>query len=520
MLLTAPRQHPNLAIHGAFFEQFCFRIFLTICSVSSVSCSSHLVALLLRSLHRCLVTDQNYALLKNVQKLAFLRKIFADADSSDTARMLVLALWDVVAEDRNFCEYLVDSGLCVSLIDLCFGVMQALSDASADKVAFVSKVLMVLTKCCRSSQVVAHIHRSGSLMFLMFALLSAEPATSSADDANCSQPLFLEIANLASSAIGSLLNDKSRGSMIKVHLRNYVPAVFVEYMLLDSSGESEPRGGSGESTHDVSLLMAGFGQVSLPEAFWQKWSTPTLMWAPDDASALKAHCRDSYLEIQRMNKEARMKKEELPCWDPKGYKTGAVLFEETHLVAGVFVSALNAHPELPLPNAVELMKQALAQLVLVSQVAPVPLHGSLEPPKWDIDLAATIALVTRILGTPGVVMREESAAASRAIFALQKALVQQHESEAGAAVPLIIQCVRSLRFCATITATTHNQSTPAALLRSELEPSPEVFALLFSNYGADAAHLCCSWKKPPASTQISSSRFLRRETNALVFCLS
>ncbi len=423
-------------------------------------------------------------MLKNVQKLAFLRKIFANADSSDTARMLVLSLWDVIADDKSFCEYFVDSGLCVSLIDQSFGIMQGSQDASADKVAFVSKILLVLTKCCRSSQVVAHIHRSGSLLFFMFALLSAGPAILAAEDANTSQSPFLETANTATSVINGLVNDKSRGNIIKLHLRNYFPTVFVEYMLLESSGENESRESSGESIHDVSLLMAGFGQVTLAEALWQNWITPTLMWSPDDALALKSHCRDSYLEIQRLNKEVRMKKEELPCWDPKGYKTEAVLYEETHLVAGVFVSALNSHPELPLPNAIELMKQALAQLVLVSQSTPVPLRSSLEPPKWDIDLAATLALVIRILGTPGVVMREESTAASRAIFALEKALVQQHEHDAGATAPLIVQCVRSLRLCATISATTHAQSTPAALSRSELEPSAEVFTLLLRT------HLC------------------------------
>jgi hypothetical protein len=429
-------------------------------------------------MHRCLVTDQNHVLLKNVQKQVFLRQIFADADSSDTARMLILSLWDVVADDRNFCEYLVDSGLCSSLIDQCFNIMQNAADASADKVAFVSKILLVLTKCCRSSHVVAHIHRSGSLLFFMFALLSAQPAVSPADDANATHSLFLEPANIACSAIFCLVNDKSRGNVIKLHLRNYFPSVFIEYMLIDPSGESESRGSSGESIHDVSLLIAGFGQVTLAEAFWQKWTTPTLMWSPEDAAALKMHCQESYLEIQRLNKEARMKKEEVPCWDPKGYKTEAVLYEETHLVAGVFVSALSSNPELPLPNALELMKQALAQLAHVAQVTPVPLRSSLDPPKWDIDLAATIALVIRILGTPGVVMREESSVASRAIFALEKALVQQHESDAGAAVPLVIQCVRSLRLCATISATTHAQSVPAALSRSELEPSPEVLALL------------------------------------------
>jgi hypothetical protein len=120
------------------------------------------------------------------------------------------------------------------------------------------------------------------------------------------------------------------------------------------------------------------------------------------------------------------------------------------------------------------MKQALAQLVLVAQSKTIPLHGNLQPPKWDIDLAATIALVIRILSTPGVVMREESTAASRAIFSLEKALVQQHESDTSAAVPLIIQCVRSLRLCSTIVAAAPAKATPAALSRSDLEPSPEV----------------------------------------------
>lgn len=443
-----------------------------------MSTSSELVALLLRSLHKCLVTDQNHLLLKSVQKLVFLRKVFADADSSETARMLVLSLWDVVADDRNFCEYFVDSGLCASLIDQCFSILSDSTDASADKVAFVSKSLLVVTKSCRSSHVVAHIHRSGSLLFFIFALLSAGPALSSADDtSSSSQSPFLEIANIASSAIISLVSDKSRGNMIKLHLRNYFPTVFVEYLLLDPSGEGESRGSSGESMHDVSLLIAGFGQLTLAEAFWQRWATPTLMWSPEDALTLKLHSRDGYCEIQRLNREARMKKEELPCWDPKGYKTDAVLYEETHLVAGVFVSALNSNPDLPLPNAVELLKQALAQLVQVAQSKPLPLHCNLEPPKWDIGLAATVALVIRILGTPGVVMREEGAAASRAIFALEKALVQQYDGDAGAVAPLIIECVRSLRLCATISATMHAQNTPAALSRSELEPSPEVYAL-------------------------------------------
>ncbi len=387
--------------------------------------------------------------------------------------MLILSLWDCVADDQKFCEYFVDSGLCASLIDQCFGIVSGSSNTSADKIAFLSKTLFVLTKCCRSSHVAAHLHRSGYLLFLIFVLLSSEPVMVSDGDACSSQSPFLEIANIASSAIFNLTSDKNRGNLIKLHLRNYFPVVFVEYMLLDPSGESE-RGDSGESIHDVSLLMAGFGQLTLAEAFWQKWNTPTLMWSPEDALALKSHCRHGYLEIQRQIKEHRMKKEEMPSWDPKGHKTDAVLYEETHLVAGVFLSALNSHPDLPLPNAPELMKQALIQLILVAQLKPIPLHSNLQPPKWDIDLAATIALVIRILSAPGVVLREESTAASRAIFSLEKALVQQHDSDDSVAAPLIIQCIRSLRLCATIAATTHVQSTHAALSRSDLEPSPEV----------------------------------------------
>lgn len=71
-------------------------------------------------------------------------------------------------------------------------------------------------------------------------------------------------------------------------------------------------------------------------------------------------------------------------------------------------------------------------------------------------------------------MRDESTAASRAIFALEKALVQQHDDDPVTVVPVVIQCVRSLRLCATIAAATHAQNTPAALSRSELEPSPEL----------------------------------------------
>jgi hypothetical protein len=433
--------------------------------------SSESAALLLRSLHRCLVTEDNLVLLKNVQKLVFLRKIFIDVQCSNNTRMLLLSLFDCIAYDRFFCEYFVDSGLCSSLIDKCFSIISCQSDASADKIAFASKSIFVLVKCCRSSHVAAYLHRSGYLLFFLFVLLSAEPLFS-ADESGPQSP-FLEIANMASSAIVGLTSDKSRGQFVKMHLRSYFPAVLVEYMMLDPAGDAESTD-SGESVHDVSLLMAGFGQLTLAEALWQKWATPTLMWTPKDALVLKTYCQENFSDIQRQSREARMKKEELPCWDPKGYKTEAVLYEETHLVAGVFLSALNSHPELPLPNAVELMKKALAQLTNVSQLNPVPLHNSLEPPKWDIDLAATIALVNRILSAPGVVMRDESTAASRAIFFLEKALVKQNDGDSSDAVPLIVQCVRSLRLCATLSATTHAQSVPAALQRSELEPSAEV----------------------------------------------
>ena len=419
------------------------------------------------------MTDDNSILLKNVQKLMLLRQIFVDAESCNTTRMLVLSLWDSVAHDRNFCEYFVDSGLCGTLIDHCYGIVTNLSGATAEEMAFSSKSLSVLTKCCRTPNVAAYLHRSGSLPFFLFVLLSAEPIVSPGDDASTAHTPCLEIANSAAGAILGLVSDKSRGNLVKLQLRNFLPLVFVEYLLLDPSGESDSRD-SGDSNHDVSLLMAGFGQLSLAEAFWQQWTTPTLIWSPEDALALKSYCRDSFSELQRQNKEARMKKEELPCWDPKGYRTNAVIFEENHRVAGVFLSTLNSYPDLPLPNAVELMKQALAQLVLVAQSKTIPLHGNLQPPKWDIDLAATIALVIRILSTPGVVMREESTAASRAIFSLEKALVQQHESDTSAAVPLIIQCVRSLRLCSTIVAAAPAKATPAALSRSDLEPSPEV----------------------------------------------
>jgi hypothetical protein len=424
--------------------------------------------------------EDNLELLKNVQKLVFLRKIFVDAQCSNNTRMLILSLFDCIAYDHFFCQYFVDSGLCSSLIDQCFGIISCQVDTSAENIAFASKIMFVLTKCCRSSHVVAYLHRSGSLLFFLFVLLSAEPLISG--DESGSQSPFLEIANVASNAIVGLVNDKSRGQFIKLHLRSYFPAVLVEYMMLDPAGDAESTD-SGESIHDVSLLMAGFGQITLAEAFWRQWATPTLMWTPKDALALKSYCRDNFLVIQQQSKEARMKKEELPCWDPKGYKTDSVVYEETHLVAGVFVSALNSHPDLPLPNAVELMKNALAQLAVVSQLNPVPLHCSLEPPKWDIDLAATIALVNRILIAPGVVMREESTAASRAFFSLEKALVKQNDGDSGNSVPLIIQCVRSLRLCATLSATTHAQSVPAALQRSELEPSAEVLpsSLLFAS---------------------------------------
>jgi hypothetical protein len=431
-----------------------------------------------------------------------LRKIFSAESSNDTTRMLILSLWDCVADDHFFCEYFVDSGLCASLVDQCFAIISGSSQASADRIAFALKAFFVLTKCCRSSHVVAHLHRSGYLLFFMFALLSSEPVLPLGDDACHAQSPFLEISNIAGSAMFGLVNDKNRGSLIKQHLRHYFPAVFIEYMLLDPSGDSE-RGDSGESIHDVSLLMAGFGQLTLAEAFWQKWSTPTLMWSPSDALALKTHCREGCLEIQRQIREVRMKKEALPCWDPMGYKTDAVLYEENHLVAGVFLSALNSHPDLPLPNAVELMKQALIQLVLVTQLKPIPLRSNLQPPKWDIDLAATIALVIRILSAPGVVMRDESTAASRAIFALEKALVQQYDGDSVTVVPVIIQCVRSLRLCATIAAATHAQNTPAALSRSELEPSPEVSSSHDSakrSISSVRFIVVFSWKKPHVST--------------------
>jgi hypothetical protein len=418
-----------------------------------------------------------------------LRQIFVDTESCDTTRMLVLSLWDCVAHDRNFCEYFVDSGLCGTLIDHCYNIVSGLASVSAEEIAFSSKCLSVLTKCCRCSHVAAYLHRSGSLPFFLFVLLSAEPVVSPGDDASIAHTPCLEIANIAAGAIIGLVSDKSRGNLVKLQLRNFLPLVFVEYLLLDPSSESESRD-SGDSHHDVSLLMAGFGQLSLAQAFWQKWSTPTLMWSPEDALALKAYCRNSFSELQRQNREARMKKEELPCWDPKGYKTSAVIYEEDHLVAGVFISALNSYPDVPLPNAVELMKQALAQLVLVVQLKTIPLDCNLEPPKWDIDLAATIALVIRILSTPGVVMREESTAASRAIFSLEKALVHQHQSDTSAAVPLIIQCVRSLRLCSTIAAATPAKATSAALSRSDLEPSPEVLTHVHREVGCSLIFRC------------------------------
>ncbi len=400
----------------------------------------------------------------------------------------------------------MDSGLCSSFIDQCISIISRPSDVSADKIAFASKTLFVLTKCCRSSHVVAHLHRCGYLLFFIFVLLSSEPMIALGDDACSSQSPFLEISSIASSAIISLTRDKNRGHLIKLHLRNYFPLVFLEYMLLDPSGECE-RGDSGESIHDVSLLMAGFGQLTLAEAFWQKWTTPTLMWSPQDASALKTHSLDGCLAIQQQIREFRMKKEELPSWDPKGYKTDAVVYEENHLVAGVFLSALNSHPDLPLPNAAELMKQALIQLILVAQSKYVPLHTNLQPPKWNIDLAATIALVIRILSTPGVVMRDESTAATRAIFSLEKALVQQMDSDASAAAPLIIQCIRSLRLCATIAATTHAHNAPAALSRSELEPSPEVRFVFPASFDHNRclcwfSHALRSWKRQPVSMRI------------------
>jgi hypothetical protein len=431
------------------------------------------VELLLRSLHRCLVTDDNQVLLKDVQRLMLLRKIFADAQSSITTRMLVLSLWDCVALDCSFCDYFVESGLCGSLIDHSFRILTAGPSPSADDIAFASKCVFVLTKCCRQSNVVSHLHRSGYLMFLIFALLSSEPTGSLCQDACTLHSPFLELSNMVIAAIHCLAVDKSRGSLVTIHLRKFFPAAFVEYFLLDQNESDSPE--CRENMQDGSLIPpALLAHSSLAEALWQTWAAPTLMWAPEDAASLKQYCLDAHLEIQQLNREARMKKEQLPCWDPKGYRTSAVIYEENHLVAGVYLCALQSHPDIPLPCPTELMKKALAQLAVVAQNKCIPLQGPLEPPKWNIDLCDTIALVIRILGTPGVVMREESSSASRAVFALEKALVLQHETDSAVAVPLIIQCIRSLRLCATIAAATHSQSTPAALARSELEPSPEV----------------------------------------------